>query len=140
MESINKIRPHNLRNHSEILLCFIFTVDMVFIVDVKRQSFCFWIVSDIQFSFWWFLDKLTANKQIPTMIMPTIEASHRPILCPKGPKRFVPSRYAMLAGRKAEPVCHADALTVSRSHIGKDGSSIAIPILANMIDPAAIKM
>ena len=37
---------------------------------------------------------------------PTREAFHRPILCPIGPKRFVPIKYEMEAGRKAAPSSH----------------------------------
>lgn len=83
---------------------------------------------------------LTASKQNPTIIIPTIDAFHLPILCPIGPKRFVPRRYDTLAGRNAIPVSHASARIVSRIQIGNEGSNMAMPILANMIAPAATRI
>ena len=37
----------------------------------------------------------------------------------------------------SSPCCHLGAFIVSSIHRGSDGSSIAIPMLANVIDPAA---
>jgi len=41
----------------------------------------------------------------------------------------------MLAGKNVTPCFHLPAPIVSIIHIGKEGSSIAIPVLANVIAP-----
>ena len=69
------------------------------------------------------------------MIRPIREANHRPIRCPKGPKRLVPIRYEMEAGKKAAPNCHFSASILSIMNIGREGSSMAMPILAKVMAP-----
>ena len=113
--------------------------------------------------------KLTNISARPINDKPIKEASHRPILWPSGPNKFVPKkmnyeinengnsrinfswkhvlrrsiicvniipiRYEMEAGKKAAPSCHFSASIWSIIKIGKDGSNMAIPILANVIAP-----
>jgi len=74
------------------------------------------------------------------MVRPTNDANQRPILCPKGPNMFVPIKYEMDAGKKAAPNCHFSAFILSIMKIGKDGSSMAIPILANVMAPFFYKI
>ena len=54
-----------------------------------------------------------------------------------GPNKLVPIKYEMLAGKKAAPNSHFSGFIVLIIHIGKDGSIIAMPILAKVIAPAA---
>jgi hypothetical protein len=77
----------------------------------------------------------TSIRQIPMMISPNKAANHRPIRCPKGPKRFVPIRYEMLAGRNVTPCFHRSAPIVSIIQMGREGSNMAMPMLANVIAP-----
>ena len=77
---------------------------------------------------------------MPINNKPMSEANQRPIRCPNGPNRFVPIRYEMEAGKNAAPSCHFSASILSIMKIGKDGSNMAIPMLANVIAPAAIRM
>ena len=79
---------------------------------------------------------LTNIKAKPIIKRPMSEANQRPIRCPKGPKRLVPIRYDMEAGRKAAPSCHFSASILSIMKMGNDGSSIAIPILAKVMAPS----
>ena len=81
---------------------------------------------------------LTKIKARPIMIRPIREANHRPIRCPKGPKRLVPIRYEMEAGKKAAPNCHFSASILSIMNIGREGSSMAMPILAKVMAPKNI--
>ena len=78
---------------------------------------------------------LTQIKAKPIIRRPIREANQRPIRCPKGPKRLVPIRYEMEAGKKAAPSCHFSASILSIMKMGKEGSSMAMPILANVIAP-----
>lgn len=55
--------------------------------------------------------------------------------CPRGPKSFVPMRYEILAGRNVTPCFHLPAPIVSIIQMGREGSSMAIPVLANVIAP-----
>jgi hypothetical protein len=71
----------------------------------------------------------------PMRIMPTSDASHLPILCPRGPKRFVPIRYEMEAGRNAAPSCHLGASIRSIMKSGSEGSSMPIPMFEKVIAP-----
>lgn len=66
------------------------------------------------------------------------DALHLPIRCPKGPNRLVPIKYEMEAGRNAAPCCHLAAFILSIMKIGKDGSSIAMPMLAKVIAPEVV--
>jgi hypothetical protein len=63
-----------------------------------------------------------------------------PILCAILPNKLVPIKYEMLAGKNAAPNCQFSECIVFIIQMGKDGSIIAIPILANVIAPAATKM
>ena len=81
---------------------------------------------------------LTNIKARPIKIRPIREANHRPILCPIGPKRLVPIRYEMEAGKKAAPNSHFSASILSIMNIGREGSSIAMPMLAKVIAPKKI--
>lgn len=74
-------------------------------------------------------------RHIPIMISPRRAASHRPILCPSGPNKFVPIKYEMLAGRNVTPCSHLSACMVSIIQIGSDGSNIAMPMFAKIIAP-----
>lgn len=55
--------------------------------------------------------------------------------CPKGPNKFVPIRYEILAGRNDTPCCHLSAPIVSIIQIGREGSNMAMPVFANVIAP-----
>ena len=79
--------------------------------------------------------QLTNIRANPITYNPTKDASHLPTLCPKGPNKFVPIRYDMDAGRNAAPSCHFSAPILSIIKMGNDGSSIAIPMFANVIAP-----
>ena len=79
--------------------------------------------------------QLTNIRANPITYNPTKDASHLPTLCPKGPNKFVPIRYDMDAGRNAAPSCHFSAFILSIIKMGNDGSSIAIPMFANVIAP-----
>ncbi len=57
-----------------------------------------------------------------------------------GPNKLVPIKYDMLAGRNAAPSCHFSGFIVFIIHIGNDGSIMAMPILANVIAPAAVNI
>lgn len=69
------------------------------------------------------------------MVRPANDANQRPILWPKGPNMFVPIKYEMDAGKKAAPSCHFSASILSIMKMGSEGSSMAIPMLANVMAP-----
>ena len=86
------------------------------------------------------LHKLTKIKAMPINKRPISEANQRPIRCPKGPNRLVPIKYEMEAGKNAAPNCHFSASILSIMNMGKEGSNMAMPMFANVIAPAAIRI
>jgi hypothetical protein len=77
----------------------------------------------------------TSMRQNPITTSPIMDASHRPMRCPRGPNKLVPIKYDMLAGKNVTPCFHRPAPMVSIIQIGSDGSSIAIPMLAKVMAP-----
>jgi len=77
----------------------------------------------------------TIIRQQPMTTSPIMDASHLPIRCPRGPNKFVPMRYEMLAGKKVTPCFHLSAPMVSIIQIGREGSSMAMPMLAKVMAP-----